>query len=172
MKNTSAGIMVALGMSLIGATRAPAQEAARLQTGTPSDQAVSDEDIRLLRKDLRSMRKQIVAANLDLTDAEAQAFWPIYDRYTAELATTLDKKYALIQSYQQNYSSMTDAQAADYIKGRAQVEAAVTQLRMKYFPIFQKAISGKPTALFYQIDWRLGTMLDLKMASETPLIEP
>ena len=172
MKYTNARIVAVLAVSLIGATRALAQEAARLQTGTRSDQVISDEDIRLLRKDLRSMRKQIVAANLELTDAEAQAFWPIYDRYTAELATTLDKKYALIQSYQQNYSSMTDAQAAGYIKGRAQVEAAVTQLRLKYFPMFQKAISGKSAALFYQIDWRLGTMLDLKMASETPLIEP
>ena len=33
--------------------------------------AVPDKDLQLLRKDLRSMKKQLVAANLPLTDAEA-----------------------------------------------------------------------------------------------------
>ena len=68
------------------------------------------------------------------------------------MATVLDKKYALLKSYQQNYYSVTDKQAEDFIKGRAEVEAAVTQLRQKYMPIFRKVISGKSTALFFQID--------------------
>ena len=171
MKITNAKFAVALAVSLIGATRAPAQDPVRLPTGTLSDQVVSDEDIKLLRKDLRSLKKQIIAMNLELTETEAQHFWPIYDRYTAELATILDKKYALLKTYHQNYYSMTDGQAEDYIKGRTEVEAAVTQLRLKYFPIFHKVISGRSTALFLQIDWRLGTMLDLQIASEMPLIE-
>ena len=45
------------------------------------------------------------------------------------------------------------------------------RLRLKYLPIFRKVISGKSTAVFFQLDWRLGTMLDLQMASEMPLIE-
>jgi len=44
-----------------------------------------DQEMQLLRKDLRSLRKQIVAANLSLTDTEAQAFWPVYDQYVAEV---------------------------------------------------------------------------------------
>lgn len=171
MKNMNASIAVALGLSLIGAAGVRAQEPVRLPTTAPSDQGVSDEDIRLLRKDLRSLKKQIIAANLELTETEAQNFWPIYDRYAADLAATMDKKYALIKSYHDNYDSMTDAQAEEYIKGRAEVEADVTSLRLKYFPTFRKVISGKSTALFFQLDWRLGTILDLQMASEMPLIE-
>jgi len=171
MKNTNARVAVALGLSLIGAVRVRAQEPARLPTSAPSEQGVSNEDIRLLRKDLRSLKKQIIAANLELTDTEAQNFWPIYDQYAADLAATLDKKYALLKSYHDNYYSMTDTQAVEYIKGRAEVEADVTKLRMKYFPIFGKVISGKKTAVFFQLDWRLGTILDLQMASEMPLIE-
>ena len=171
MRNTNAKIVLALGVSLIGATRAPAQEPARLQTGTVTDQIVSDEDITYLRKDLRSLKKQIIATNLELSDKEAQSFWPIYDRYSAELATILDKKYALLKSYHHNYYSMTDEEAEDYVRGRAQVEAGVTQLRLKYLPIFRKVISGRSTALFFQLDWRLGTMLDMQIASEMPLIQ-
>jgi hypothetical protein len=132
----------------------------------------ADEDIKLFRKDVRSLKKQIVAANMDLTDTEAQQFWPIYDRYTAELVTITDKKYALLKEYAQNYSTITSDQAEGYIKGRAAVEESIMQLRLKYFPIVRKVLSGRETALFFQMDWRLGLIMDLQLAAKTPLIEP
>jgi hypothetical protein len=109
---------------------------------------------------------------MDLTDTEAQQFWPIYDRYTAELVTIMDKKYALLNEYAQNYTTMTSEQADTYIQGRAAVEESIMQLRLKYLPIFRQALSGKSTALFFQMDWRLGLIMDLQLASQTPLIEP
>ncbi len=132
----------------------------------------SDEDIKLFRKDVRSLKKQIIAANMDLTDAEAQQFWPVYDRYTAELVTIFDRKFALIKEYAQNYTTLTDEQAESYIKGRAAAEESVMQLRLKYLPIVRNVLSGKSTALFFQMDWRLGLIIDLQLASQTPLIEP
>jgi hypothetical protein len=51
-----------------------------------------DEDIQLLKSDLRSQKKQIVAANMYLTDAEAEKFLPIYDRYAADVAKVYDTK--------------------------------------------------------------------------------
>jgi hypothetical protein len=35
-----------------------------------------DQDVEMLRKDLRSQKKQIIAANLDLTDTEAESSGP------------------------------------------------------------------------------------------------
>jgi hypothetical protein len=159
---------VFVGVSLINGGKALAQERASLA----ANQASSDEDLKLFRKDLRSLKKQIIAANMDLTDSEAQQFWPIYDRYTAELVTIMDKKYALINEYAQNYTTMTSEQADTYIQGRAAVEESVMQLRLKYLPIVRKALSGKSTARFFQMDWRLGLIMDLQLASQIPLIEP
>ena len=135
-------------------------------------QAAVDEDIKLFRKDVRSGKKQIIAANLSLTDSEAQQFWLIYDQYTAELATITDSKYSLIKGYAQNYATLTGEQAEQYIKGRAAVEQSIMELRLKYFPIFRKVLSGKSTALFFQMDWRLGLIVDLQLASQIPLVEP
>jgi hypothetical protein len=159
---------VLAGVSLMSGNKALAQEPAP----TASNQLSPDKDLQLFRKDLRSLKKQIIAANMDLTDSEAQQFWPIYDRYTAELVTIMDKKYALLNEYAQNYTTMTSEQADTYIKGRAAVEESLMQLRLKYFPILRKALSGKSTALFFQMDWRLGLIMDLQLASQTPLIEP
>jgi Spy/CpxP family protein refolding chaperone len=131
-----------------------------------------DEDVKLFRKDIRSQKKQIIAANMDLTDEEAQQFWPIYDQYTAELAGLWDAKFALLKEYAENYTFMNNEQAESYITGRAAVEESIMQLRLKYFPVFRKVLSGKSTALFFQMDWRISLIVDLQLASQIPLIQP
>ena len=173
MKKTLLLTTVLLGVSSMGGNRVLAQDLVP-QAATPaaSGQDSSDEDIKLFRKDVRSLKKQIIAANMDLTDTEAQQFWPIYDRYTAELAKIFDKKYALLNEYAQNYTTITGEQAERYIKGRADVEESTLQLRLRYFPLFRKVLSGTETALFFQMDWRLGLVMDLQLASQTPLVQP
>ena len=84
----------------------------------------------LFRRDVRSLKKHIVAINMDLTDDEAVKFWPVYDKYAAELTTLYDRKYALLQSYAANYDTLTSEQADNYVTGRAEVEEAVMTLRL------------------------------------------
>jgi hypothetical protein len=141
-------------------------------TRPASAQDPVDEDIKLIQKDLRSQRKQIIAANMVLGDKEAEQFWPLFERYTQELVARQDEKYALLKQYAQDYSTITDDQAEKYLRGRASVEQAILQVRLKYFPLFLKVLSGKSTALFFQLDWRLGLIMDLQLASQTPVIEP
>jgi hypothetical protein len=131
-----------------------------------------DEDIKLFRRDLRSMRKQLIAANMNLSDKEAEQFWPVFERYTQELVAKQDDKYTLLKEYAQDYLTMTDAEAEKYIRGRASVDQAILEVRLKYFPLFRKVVSGKSTARFFQLDWRLGLIMDLQLASQTPVIEP
>jgi hypothetical protein len=141
-------------------------------SGRAVAQDPTDGDIKLFRKDLRSLRKQIIAANLDLSDTQAEQFWPLFDRYTQELVAQQDRKYALLKEYAENYTTMTDQGAEKYVLGRADVDEAILQVRLKYFPLFRKVLPGKSTALFFQLDWRLGSIIDLQLASQTPLIEP
>jgi Spy/CpxP family protein refolding chaperone len=164
MKKTLIATGLLLGVLMMTSGTALAQEARA--------QPAVDENIKLFRKDVRSGRKQIIAANMSLTDSEAQQFWPIYDQYTAELATITDSKYSLIKEYAQNYATLTGEQAEQYVKGRAAVEQSIMELRLKYFPIFRKVLSGKSTALFFQMDWRLALIVDLQLASQIPLVEP
>jgi hypothetical protein len=130
-----------------------------------------DQEIAMLRSDLRSNRKQVVAANMKLSDSEAEKFWPIYDQYVGELVQINNAKYSLIKEYLQN-TNMTDEQADSLAKRWVQVDASVAQLRLKYIPIFRGALSAKGTAMFFQIDRRVQMMIDLQLASAIPLIQP
>jgi len=169
-------LTLAAGLVAIALTTgrpAAAQDAtARSATMLTLDQASTDENIRLFRKDVRSLKKQIISANIQLTDKEAQQFWPVYDRYTSELDKIEDRKFELLQEYARDYSTITDEQADAYIKGRAAVEESILQLRLKYMPVFRKVLSGRTAALFTQMDFRLGLVVDLQLASQVPMIEP
>ena len=147
----------------------PAQ--ATQTVATHSSASSIDQQIAMLRSDLRANRKQIIAANMKLTDAEAEKFWPAYDQYVNELVSINDAKYALIKEYLQN-TNMTEEQADSISKRWLTVDESVVQLRLKYIPIFRKVLSAKGAALFFQIDRRVQMMIDLQLASALPLIEP
>ena len=132
----------------------------------------ADADIQLLRQDIQSERRKIVAANLPLTSAEATKFWPIYDQYMGEMKKVNDGRYALIKDYAQSYHTMTDAQAGDLMKRSLSLDSESNQLRMKYIPEFEKVVSPKKTAMFFQIDKRIDLLLNLQIASEVPLVNP
>jgi Spy/CpxP family protein refolding chaperone len=142
---------------------------------TPSNnsgQRSVDQDINLLRQDIRSHKKQIIAANLQLTDAEAEKFWPLYDQYTAELVKINDAKYAVIKEYAINYDTLTDDKALALTRQLLDVDQQVAQLRIKYVPLVNKVISGKKTALFFQMDRRLLMLIDLQLAEQIPMVQP
>jgi hypothetical protein len=141
-----------------------------VRTSAPNDsQASPDGFVDLLRKDIRSQKKQIIAENMELSDVEAEKFWPVYDQYAAELSKIYDVKIALLHDYADNYSTMTGEQAESYIRKRAEVEQSIMQLRLKYMPAFRRVLSGRETALFYQLDWRLGLAIDVQLI-QVPLI--
>jgi Spy/CpxP family protein refolding chaperone len=147
------------------------KDAAKSSTADDASKLNPNDFFELLRKDIRSQKKQIIAENMDLSDAEAEKFWPVYDQYAAELSRIYDTKLALLNDYADNYSSMTGEQAENYIRKRAEVEQSIMQLRLKYMPAFRKVLSGRETALFYQLDWRLGLAIDIELV-QVPLINP
>ena len=131
---------------------------------------VSDQDIEMLRADLRAQRKQIVAQNMTLTADEATKFWPIFDQYRQEAIKPNDDRWAVIKEYAENYSTMTDAQAQDYMKRSTALDQQLLSLRMKYVPIFEKVISAKKTALLFQIDRRVDLLINLQLSAVIPMV--
>jgi hypothetical protein len=147
-----------------------AQATTQSQAATP-DQKATAQDIELMRKDIRSMRKQLVAANLKLTDTEATKFWPVYDQYIAELVKINNTKYQLLQEYFNSYGQLTDEQADSMTTRLLKLDVSVAELRQKYQPMFRAAIPAKVTASFFQLDRRIAMMIDLQLGSQIPLVQ-
>ena len=81
-----------------------------------TEEQVNDANLQLMRQDVRSERKKIVAANLPLTETEATKFWPVYDRYIAETVKVNDSRLALLKEYANSIDTTTEQQADSLIK--------------------------------------------------------
>jgi hypothetical protein len=165
-------VVIVASIGLLASNLPSRSSSPQTQTSSQQTQNTMDEDIDLLRKDIRSQKKQMIAANMKLTDKEAELFWPIYDQYTTELVKVNNQKYAVIKQYAQNYDTLTDDQAVTLTRQALEVDGSVAQLRLKYIPLFRKVLSGKKTATFFQLDRRLVMLIDLQLASQIPLVEP
>ena len=166
MKKLAIALVIGTSLLLI-------QSAAFAQKSeTPaSGPTVSEQDIELLRSDIRSTKKQIIAANMKLTDAQAEKFWPVYDAYTQETTKLGDGRYALIKEYANNYEDMTDAQAESLVNKMATLDEQTATLRQQWIPKFEKVLTGKQTALFFQLDRRINLLLDLQFAANIPIVK-
>lgn len=135
-----------------------------------SAQTATEQEIELLRKDIRSQKKQLIALNLSLTATEATKFWPIYDQYQAEYKKIGDAKLALVTEYAQNFGTMTDEQALDYLKRSEEISKSVIELRNKYVPLVNHVLPGKKTATFFQLERRIELLVEVQLASQIPLL--
>ena len=168
MKRITFAAIVFLG-GLSGAARGVAQD--RPSPTVSSDSAFVDQQMALMRKDIRSIKKQIITANLNLTDSEATRFWPVYQQYSAEVEKINDTRTALIKEYSDDYGTLTDEQADSLIRRWLDTDIAASNLRQKYVPIFRKVLPGKTAATFFQLDRRISTMIDLQVTSQLPLVQ-
>jgi Spy/CpxP family protein refolding chaperone len=136
-------------------------------TGHP----VTDDDIAVLRQDVQADKTQIISRDMDFTDEQATAFWPIYRDYAHEQQKIGDQRVALIKDYAENYGKIDDAQAESYISRWVKYDEDSAKVRNKYIGKFKKAIGGKQTARFLQVDNRLNLLVNVQLAALLPLIK-
>jgi len=158
---------------LIGASSILGGQTASAQKTSPQGDTrrISNQDLDLLRQDLRSQRKQLIAANLKLTDTEATKFWPVYDQYMTELIAINDKKFGLIQEYADSWGKLTNDQSLLFARNWLDMDIAIAQLRQKYVPMVAKVLDGRKTATFFQLDRRIAMMMELQVSSQMPLVQ-
>ena len=149
-----------------------AKSSAQASTASSKDnQASIDQSVALIRQDLRSSKKQTIAASLQLTDAEATKFWPLYDRYSTELSKLWDQRYALIKEYANGFGTLTDDQALSLLKRSLSLDEQVAQLRSKYLPIVGQVLPGTKTATFFQMDRYINSLIDVQIGGAIPLVQ-
>jgi hypothetical protein len=163
-----AGMVVATALGgMAGAGAAVQQQQVIVQRViSPS---VSDEDIALLRRDLRAMKMQVIGQNMSLSEAEGQKFWPIYNHYVKDLQAVNDQKYALLKQYAEMWETMSDQDALIYVRNWLETDGKAQALRLRYVPVVSEVLPGRKAATFFQLDRRLNMMIDLQLFSQIPL---
>ena len=143
-----------------------------LFAAAPAGAGEADEaSMEILRDTLRSNKKALVAVNLALSDEEARAFWPVYDRYQAELTVVGDRLLQVIEDYKRTFGSTTDDQARKLVDDYLAIERDRVELRRSYVESFAEALPGRKLMRFYQIENKIDAVMRYEVAASIPVIE-
>ncbi|HSP96147.1 MAG TPA: hypothetical protein VL049_02730, partial [Candidatus Dormibacteraeota bacterium] len=100
--------------------------------------AAAEADRDVLVNTVRTNRRALVAVNLALSSEEAAKFWPLYDRYQAEIAAIGDRALALVGDYVTHYADLSNEKALQLMTDYLAAEGERLKVRQTYLPEFAK----------------------------------
>ncbi len=139
----------------------------------PAGGAKPADNMEILREKLKADKKLVVAANLDLTEAEAKGFWPLYEAYQKELHKINDRLATTIVAYAKEYNAntLTDDKATRLLNESFAVEEAELKLKKSFQPKLAKVLPGRKVARYLQIENKVRAIVKFEIAGEVPLAQ-
>jgi len=129
------------------------------------------DDMQIIKDAIKANKKLFVSENMQLTESEAKAFWPIYEKYQDGLEELMDRSLDLIGNYAKNYQTMTDEVAKKLIEEYLDIEGDYVALRKSYLPKFMKVLPAKKVARYYQLENKIDAAGNYEAAKEIPIIK-
>ena len=127
------------------------------------------ETLEVTRQAVESQRRVLVSGALPLTDAEADAFWPLYDAYEKERRPLDEQANKLLADFLAAAATLTDGQARAMLDKALKVDEGRLRVRREYMDRMAKAIPPRKVARFYQIDNKLDSVVRADLAKQVPL---
>ena len=132
-----------------------------------------DANMRILLEKVKADKKLVVAANMDLTEAEGKAFWPIYDAYQKDLQALNERLGKTIVAYADAYNkkALTDAQAKQLTDEVLAIDQDEVTLRKTYAGRLERAIPATKAARYLQLENKIRAVIRYQLAAGIPLVE-
>ena len=132
----------------------------------------SSNNMEIQKQKAMADKKALVSANMNMTDAKAKGFWPIYEAYQKDLAKNNDQLAALINSYADQFKSntLTDASAKELLTKQWAIEESEIDLRRQYLAIASTVLPTIKAARYIHIEQKLRAALRFELAKQIPLI--
>ena len=129
------------------------------------------DNMQLFLEKIKADKRLLVAENLQLTEAEAKAFWPVYDQYQNELFLIRVRTGKLINDYAAAYEKMTTGIAQRLLDESMTIETLRLSLNKAYLPKFRKVLPQTKVVRYYQIENKLNAALYYELAARIPLVK-
>ena len=130
-----------------------------------------EDQINLARSAHNTDREALITMNVHFTSAEGEAFWPIYREYRKAMKLNGDLRLALIQEFAASYQELTDDQALSLLSRSENIQQDRLDTRRTYADRFAEVLPGKKVARIMQMEGKLDTAIDMRLAAEIPLVK-
>ncbi len=132
----------------------------------------ADTNMQILLDKVKADKKLVVAANMDLNEAEGKVFWPIYDAYQKELQAINDRMGKTILAYADAYNknALTDDLAKRLTDEALAIDQDEVTMRKTYSARLNRVLPGKKVARYLQIENKIRAAIRYEMAAGIPLV--
>jgi len=129
------------------------------------------DNMQILRDKIKADKKLLVAANMELTETEAKAFWPVYETYQDELFLLRSRTVKLIKDYTDAYEKMSNDKAKALLDELMKIDSLGLKLRQAYLPKFRQVLPEVKVVRYYQIENKINAALNYELATNIPLMK-
>ena len=139
--------------------------------GSAAAQDKAADNMDLVKEKIRTDKKLFIATNMQLTESEAKAFWPVYEAYQADLAKLRDREIKLIEKFAVNYETMSDDAAKSLLEDSLSIDSDHQKLRQSNLSKIRGVLPDKKVARYYQLESKIDAVLEYEMAKRIPLVQ-
>jgi len=133
----------------------------------------AEESMNALVEKVKADKKQVVAENMVLTDAEASVFWPIYEDYQRDLTTVNERLIQAISNYADAYKQgpLPDEKAELLIGETIAIEQTDTDMLVTYAARLSAVLPSSKVVRYLQIEHKIRAAVRFGLAENVPLAE-
>ena len=132
----------------------------------------SDTNMEILKEKLKADKKLLIASNMELADAEAKQFWPMYDDYQKDLEGINKQLAQTIKEYADafNKGTISNDTAKKLLNEALTVEEQEIKLKRANAEKLGKVLPANKVARYIQLETKIRSLIKFEMAQQIPLV--
>jgi hypothetical protein len=131
----------------------------------------ADDATELKKKIMFDQKKLIVMQNMEFSEQEGKAFWPVYNEFQEELFQVDQRAAKLIVAYAASYQTLTDDQAAILVGEYLDIQKSRIDLFDKYLIKLSKYLPAKKVFRYMQVENKMEAISRYEISKEIPLAQ-
>jgi Spy/CpxP family protein refolding chaperone len=140
-------------------------------TAIAEGSAADATDMQALRASVRADKKALVASTLNLTQAEAKKFWPIYDAYQRDLDLSNRQRALALQGVITLDRPMSDLYAKSLSNQLIAADEAEIKATRAMLTKVMRALPPKKAARYVQLEMKILAYQAYDVATAIPLVK-
>jgi hypothetical protein len=116
-------------------------------------------------------KKALVSQAMNLSDVQAEIFWPVYNAYEQETAKLTQMRIAYLKVYAEKYETITPEEADAIMKKAFEYQKKHLALEVKYYKILKKKLGALVATRFIQVEEYINTGVKMQLLDAIPFVD-
>jgi len=150
---------------------APSKPAAKTAPSSPKPPNNPNSSMDRLREKLAKDEKAVIAQNLELTDAEAKGFWPLYDAYKQELEKSNLRIGGVVHQYLDVHAEgpIPNELATTLLGETLDIEKSELEQKLAHLKKVEKVLPPYKMVRYAQLENKIRAILKYDLAAQIPI---